>query len=103
MSAQVHKAKQEHAPAPQDEVVVEPVKRDPAKDQEIDDLLDEIDEVLEVNAEEFVAAFVQKGGQHHGGFSPHKGGQCNVGSWTTFDTAPSVRSRSDLLADLDLT
>ena len=30
---------------------------------EIDDLLDEIDDVLETNAEEFVAAFVQKGGQ----------------------------------------
>jgi ubiquitin-like protein Pup len=30
---------------------------------DFDDLLDEIDEVLEENAEEFVAAFVQKGGQ----------------------------------------
>jgi ubiquitin-like protein Pup len=30
---------------------------------ELDDLLDEIDEVLEVNAEEFVKAYVQKGGQ----------------------------------------
>lgn len=30
---------------------------------EIDDLLDEIDEVLEENAEEFVRGFVQKGGQ----------------------------------------
>ncbi|PYI37564.1 ubiquitin-like protein Pup [Arthrobacter psychrolactophilus] len=29
----------------------------------IDDLLDEIDGVLEVNAEEFVRGFVQKGGQ----------------------------------------
>lgn len=28
-----------------------------------DDLLDEIDGVLEVNAEEFVRGFVQKGGQ----------------------------------------
>ena len=31
--------------------------------QEIDDLLDEIDGVLESNAEEFVRGFVQKGGQ----------------------------------------
>ena len=30
---------------------------------EIDDLLDEIDGVLESNAEEFVRGFVQKGGQ----------------------------------------
>ncbi|MEO6653133.1 MAG: ubiquitin-like protein Pup [Ilumatobacteraceae bacterium] len=30
---------------------------------EIDDLLDEIDEVLETNAEDFVKSYVQKGGQ----------------------------------------
>ncbi|MFM8862745.1 MAG: ubiquitin-like protein Pup [Acidimicrobiia bacterium] len=30
---------------------------------ELDGLLDEIDEVLETNAEEFVRSFVQKGGQ----------------------------------------
>ena len=30
---------------------------------ELDDLLDEIDGVLESNAEEFVRGFVQKGGQ----------------------------------------
>jgi prokaryotic ubiquitin-like protein Pup len=30
---------------------------------ELDDLLDEIDEVLEDNAEEFVRAYVQKGGE----------------------------------------
>jgi len=30
---------------------------------ELDDLLDEIDEVLEVNAEDFVRSYVQKGGQ----------------------------------------
>ncbi|KRE41439.1 ubiquitin-like protein Pup [Knoellia sp. Soil729] len=32
-------------------------------DTEIDDILDEIDGVLETNAEEFVRGFVQKGGQ----------------------------------------
>ena len=30
---------------------------------ELDDLLDEIDQVLESNAEEFVKSYVQKGGQ----------------------------------------
>ena len=30
---------------------------------EMDDLLDDIDEVLESNAEEFVKSYVQKGGQ----------------------------------------
>ena len=30
---------------------------------DLDDLLDEIDEVLEDNAEEFVKSYVQKGGQ----------------------------------------
>ena len=37
-----------------------------AKDQldaDVDGLLDEIDEVLEVNAEEFVKAYIQKGGE----------------------------------------
>ena len=31
--------------------------------QAVDDLLDEIDDVLETNAEQFVRGFVQKGGQ----------------------------------------
>jgi ubiquitin-like protein Pup len=30
---------------------------------DLDDLLDEIDEVLETNAEDFVKSYVQKGGQ----------------------------------------
>ena len=34
-----------------------------AQDQGLDSLLDEIDSVLESNAEEFVKGFVQKGGQ----------------------------------------
>ncbi|MBM6405815.1 ubiquitin-like protein Pup [Phycicoccus sp. CSK15P-2] len=34
-----------------------------AQTSEIDDILDEIDGVLETNAEEFVRGFVQKGGQ----------------------------------------
>ena len=34
-----------------------------AQDTEVDALLDEIDDVLETNAESFVRGFVQKGGQ----------------------------------------
>ncbi len=34
-----------------------------AQDDDLDDLLDEVDGVLETNAEEFVRSFVQKGGQ----------------------------------------
>lgn len=32
-------------------------------DEEVDDILSDIDDILEQNAEEFVAAYVQKGGQ----------------------------------------
>ncbi|MBA2738645.1 MAG: ubiquitin-like protein Pup [Nocardioidaceae bacterium] len=32
-------------------------------DEDVDAILDEIDEVLEENAEDFVRSFVQKGGQ----------------------------------------
>ena len=31
--------------------------------EDVDSILDEIDDVLEVNAEDFVRSFVQKGGQ----------------------------------------
>jgi ubiquitin-like protein Pup len=59
--------KRKPAPAKQDEIVEDEA---PAKSEtgekikaELDDLLDEIDEVLEVNAEEFVKSYVQKGGE----------------------------------------
>ena len=46
------------------------VEETPAKSEsgekikaELDDLLDEIDDVLETNAEDFVKSYVQKGGQ----------------------------------------
>lgn len=32
-------------------------------DAHIDDILDQIDDVLEVNAEDFVKSFIQKGGE----------------------------------------
>ena len=40
-----------------------PRRSDKASVGEIDDLLDEIDSVLEENAEEFVKNYVQKGGE----------------------------------------
>ena len=45
------------APAPAPSEQGEKLKAD------IDDLLDEIDEVLETNAEDFVRSYVQKGGE----------------------------------------
>jgi ubiquitin-like protein Pup len=59
--------KRKPAAAPREEQVTEEVP--PASGQgeklkaELDDLLDEIDDVLEKNAEEFVRSYVQKGGQ----------------------------------------
>ncbi|KIH98867.1 ubiquitin [Streptomonospora alba] len=38
-------------------------ERNEKLDEETDDILDEIDEVLETNSEDFVRQFVQKGGQ----------------------------------------
>ncbi len=49
---------------PDDDGAPEPAAAAPAEQtSEIDDILDEIDGVLESNAEEFVRGFVQKGGQ----------------------------------------
>jgi ubiquitin-like protein Pup len=59
--------KQKQAPNRTDEAVTEDAPA--ATDQgeklkaELDGLLDEIDEVLESNAEDFVKSYVQKGGQ----------------------------------------
>lgn len=49
----------------EDESVAEvaPAKQGEKLKADLDDLLDEIDEVLETNAEEFVKSYVQKGGQ----------------------------------------
>ena len=59
--------KKKQAPTKADEDVVEDV---PTKSEagekikgELDDLLDEIDEVLESQAEDFVRSYVQKGGE----------------------------------------
>ena len=58
--------KQRSAPKERVEETVEvdaPAKQGEALKEELDDLLDEIDSVLETNAEEFVKSYVQKGGQ----------------------------------------
>jgi ubiquitin-like protein Pup len=50
--------------APEPEAATpEAAARKEALDDDIDSVLDEIDGVLEANAEEFVRGFVQKGGQ----------------------------------------
>jgi ubiquitin-like protein Pup len=58
--------KQKPAPKEREEVVEElpaASERGEKLKEDIDDLLDEIDSVLEDNAEEFVRSYVQKGGQ----------------------------------------
>ena len=39
------------------------VERKEALDDDVDAILDEIDDVLETNAEDFVKSFIQKGGE----------------------------------------
>ncbi len=58
--------KRKPAPARQEEVVEEAPQKSESGEKikaELDDLLDEIDEVLEITAEDFVRSYVQKGGQ----------------------------------------
>lgn len=58
--------KRRAAPTEREDVVEEdaaPARQGEALKEELDDLLDEIDSVLESNAEEFVRSYVQKGGQ----------------------------------------
>jgi ubiquitin-like protein Pup len=59
---QIRKPSNEKADVEVDDAPVASEKGDQLK-AELDDLLDEIDEVLETNAEDFVRNFVQKGGQ----------------------------------------
>jgi ubiquitin-like protein Pup len=60
---------QKQKPVPQKTEEVEVEEQAPSTERgeklkaELDDLLDEIDEVLDANAEEFVRSYVQKGGQ----------------------------------------
>jgi ubiquitin-like protein Pup len=58
--------KQKAAPSRGDQVadeVAAPAEQGEKLKAELDDLLDEIDEVLEANAEDFVKSYIQKGGQ----------------------------------------
>jgi len=58
--------KQKTTPSRDDEAVVDTPPVAASGDRlkaELDDLLDEIDEVLETNAEDFVKSYVQKGGE----------------------------------------
>jgi prokaryotic ubiquitin-like protein Pup len=58
--------KKKSAPAREEEVVDDvPATSEQGEKikAELDDLLEEIDDVLESNAEDFVKAYVQKGGQ----------------------------------------
>ncbi|MEZ5379509.1 MAG: ubiquitin-like protein Pup [Acidimicrobiales bacterium] len=54
------------APRPSEEVAEQAPAASEAGEKlksDLDDLLDEIDEVLETNAEDFVKSYIQKGGQ----------------------------------------
>lgn len=55
--------KSHSTPAPQEDTQDAPAQRGQEVSEKIDDLLDEIDTVLEENAEEFVKNYVQKGGE----------------------------------------
>ena len=58
--------KRKQAPARQEEEVEETPATSESGEKikaELDDLLDEIDDVLETNAEDFVKSYVQKGGE----------------------------------------
>ena len=59
---QVRKPVRERDTAPEGEAPAATKQGEKIK-ADLDDLLDEIDEVLETNAEEFVKSYVQKGGQ----------------------------------------
>jgi ubiquitin-like protein Pup len=49
--------------APEAQLETDVSERKEALDDDVDAILDEIDDVLESNAEDFVKSFIQKGGQ----------------------------------------
>ncbi|MGQ0744311.1 MAG: ubiquitin-like protein Pup [Acidimicrobiales bacterium] len=64
MAEREHKRKPDSPRSPEEGEVVPAVGRQGEKlKSDLDDLLDEIDDVLEENAEEFVKSYIQKGGQ----------------------------------------
>ena len=61
---QVRRERGERDPESAEETVAQAAtERGERLKEELDDLLDEIDSVLETNAEEFVKSYVQKGGE----------------------------------------
>jgi ubiquitin-like protein Pup len=60
---QVQKQKQASAREVDEPEVEAKDERDEELDNDVSDLLDEIDAVLEPEAQKFVAAYIQKGGQ----------------------------------------
>ncbi|WNB86848.1 ubiquitin-like protein Pup [Cellulomonas sp. ATA003] len=63
MAGQEHVRPQRRDGGDEPEPVTPPAPAAQSQDTEVDALLEEIDEVLESNAEQFVRGFVQKGGQ----------------------------------------
>ena len=59
---QPRKSSQEET-ATEEVVETDVAERKEMIDEDVDAILDEIDEVLETNAEDFVKSFIQKGGQ----------------------------------------
>lgn len=64
MAKQEQVQKQTSAPAQQDQTLhADPAAAEQANTEFTDELLDEIDGLLEENAQEFVANYIQKGGE----------------------------------------
>ena len=63
MAEEHERARKRSAEQTSEDVEVEASETTEADLSEVDDLLDEIDSVLEENAEEFVKNYVQKGGE----------------------------------------
>jgi prokaryotic ubiquitin-like protein Pup len=63
MAGQEHVRPQRREGEDEPEPMPAPAPAAQSQDTEVDALLEEIDEVLESNAEQFVRGFVQKGGQ----------------------------------------
>lgn len=61
--SQSHRGRQDDEVDEAPAVDPETTERHEQLDEDVDDLLDEIDGVLEENAEEFVKGYVQKGGE----------------------------------------
>ncbi len=61
-SNQIKRSRRDEDQVEQDSAVTS-TRNNAELDSDVDSLLDEIDEILEVNAEDFVKSFVQKGGQ----------------------------------------